>query len=384
MRRGLFLGIATATLAVALSFFFLEPKESKETLISEPKVFEKNMPPLAEASPIQYQWEVKTKPVEDPDIFLFIRALMASRLTEDVALKLLRGQLSQNKKAVVLETYNELGGLYRDEGWAGILRELLLGADEWPELANEASQSLRRLNSSGELDDLLLQDIRGLSPEEEVKRAALADAIFGRPAVEAALAEAFAEAEIEILVARHASLMSQDERLRQFEAVQNLSARSEYLKTYIAGARSLDEMKEGLNKGLRASELTSEQKTAYLFSVAESRVAGKSLLLFDTWRGLLPRAKEQGDFIGMLNLALREAAYSEQEKSHAEGILQWLLSQPMIDPTRMDDPRIDLAIAMVNACGDAIVKKDHCKDLHESREALAAKLKKDGLGAYID
>jgi hypothetical protein len=325
----------------------------------------------------------RPEPKEDPDIIAFARKIVASKLTESWVLSLLQSPLSQNKHAVVLETYNEQGGAYTDPRWGALLISLLLNSNEWPELANKSADSLAIVNKAGALNEQILREMQALSSDEIVKRSALSYALSGRDALESALTDASSDPELEILSRKHAALLDQDERLNYFNSSKSDVAKTKYLEKYISSSISKAELTQGLIKGIQDPSLKNVHKSNFVLAASESPVPGKSTVLFEYWKTLLPKAKEQADFIAMLNIAVQKAAYSELDKVYAENIIAWLNKQTGFDPNNTLDPRIDLSIAMVNACTDDYIKKNLCASLQLARKKLEDKLKKEGFTSYI-
>lgn len=358
----------------------------------KPKVQEKL--PLEEqaAKPIESKVLPKTveskaepeQPKEDPDILDFSRSLAKSLLSEKDALDFLSGNISQNKKSVVIETYNEKKGKYTSRIWGSILLHMISDSDEWPELANRAADSLLATNSEGQLDSEILDLMNSLSPEEVVKRCALAFALVKQSSIEAALQQAVNREEIELLTGKEANFLSQEERLERFSNPSDEYQRVLYLDAFIRNAKSQEELLKGLRKGIQDEALSSEEKPRFILAASESSIPGKSKALFDYWKSLLPRSKELKDYLSILNIAVQKAAFSENGPQHARSIFENLLGQKGLKASDTDDPRIDLSIAMVNACSDPLIVKSLCAELMESREQLKSKLVAEGLASYLN
>ncbi len=368
-----------SALGIALFLFYANPiRAPKEISTSPAQLSLKADLPRQQLSP------PKAEPKEDPDLMTFVQKYKSMTITETALWGLLNSDLSQNKKTVLLSLYLKSSGAFTKPEWGPLLVSLIVSSDQWPELANKACDALLLVNShsDGALDQKLIEAFEALPADATVKRTALVFALFGRESIEQVRDFASSEAELDILTTKHARLLSQDERIDTFLHDKNKTSRTAYLNAYLEHASSRDELIHGLKLGIQDKEITADKRPLVLLSTARSKVPGKSQVLFDYWKSLLGES-QHADFVSIFTVSLPQSAYSEADVRYVNEIVSWLLAQGPFDPKDYGDPRIELAIAMANACQDKTVDHKHCSKVDQLNKALKAKLNTDGLGSYL-
>lgn len=340
-------------------------------------------PVLTAQNPARYK--------EDDDLADFIKQIMASPLTEEMVLGLLQSTLSPHKKAVLLSLYTRQGGAYLSARWQPLLLSLIKGSDPWPELANKASDGLAQGNVDGKWDFEILQTLDSIDKKTDadvIKRTALAYALHGKDALERAKAHAASEPEKTLLAQKYARLLTQDDRIEEYQSQADSALKTLYLESFLKNAQSAEEIAKGLDLGLSDPKILPIDQPALYLAASEASFVGHTDILLDHWKRLALRQKEGQDLTpnrlaAILSIALQKAAFSAPDPKAVLEIIETLKGEGSFAPGGRSELRITLALLMVQGCQDPLVKKHLCPELAEELQSLRNQLERDGLGKYL-